>query len=56
MVQVIVKKWGNIPSVRLPLAVVEAVNLKINDTVDVTVKDGCIMIIPAQIPKITVQR
>lgn len=48
MTQVTVKKWGNSPSVRLPVAVMKAASLNIDDTVDITVEDGRIVITPTR--------
>jgi len=48
MTQVIVKKWGNSPSVRLPVAVMKAASLNVDDTVDIQVEDGRIIIARAQ--------
>ncbi len=55
MAQVIVKKWGNSPSVRLPVAVMEAASLKIDDTVDIVVEDGRIVIVPVRAKEISLQ-
>ena len=44
----VVKKWGNSPSVRLPVAVMKEAALSIDDTVDITVEDGRIVIVPAR--------
>ncbi|MBQ0600770.1 AbrB/MazE/SpoVT family DNA-binding domain-containing protein [Klebsiella oxytoca] len=48
MAQAIVKKWGNSPSVRLPVAVMKAASLNVDDTVDIEVEDGRIIIVPAR--------
>ncbi|MFI3310590.1 MULTISPECIES: AbrB/MazE/SpoVT family DNA-binding domain-containing protein [Ewingella] len=48
MPQVIVKKWGNSPSVRLPVAIMEAASLKVDDTVEIAVEDGKIIIVPVR--------
>ena len=42
--RVIVKKWGNSASVRIPAAIMEAANLRLNDTVDLREEDGRIVI------------
>ena len=44
--RVIVKKWGNSASVRIPAAVMEAVNLGLNEPVDVRAEGGLIVIEP----------
>ncbi|EAV5731188.1 AbrB/MazE/SpoVT family DNA-binding domain-containing protein [Cronobacter malonaticus] len=46
MVQVVIKKWGNSPSVRLPIAIMREVALNVDDTVDLVVQDGHIVIVP----------
>jgi antitoxin MazE len=46
--QVLVKKWGNSASVRIPVSVMEATRLKLNDPVDVRVEGGRIIIEPVR--------
>ncbi|WP_097472921.1 AbrB/MazE/SpoVT family DNA-binding domain-containing protein [Escherichia coli] len=48
MTQVIVKKWGNSPSVRLPAAIVRQASLSVNDVVELVVEDGRIVIVPVK--------
>lgn len=48
MAQVIVKKWGNSPSVRLPVAIMQAASLNVDDTVDIAVEAGRIIIVPVK--------
>ncbi|EQB8100110.1 AbrB/MazE/SpoVT family DNA-binding domain-containing protein [Enterobacter hormaechei] len=48
MTQVIVKKWGNSPSVRLPAAIVRQASLSVNDVVELVVEDGRIVIMPVK--------
>ncbi|HHH1368278.1 TPA: AbrB/MazE/SpoVT family DNA-binding domain-containing protein [Yersinia enterocolitica] len=55
MSQVIVKKWGNSPSVRLPVAIMEAASLKIDDTVEIAVEDGRIVIVPVRAKEVSLQ-
>jgi antitoxin MazE len=43
---VIVKKWGNSASIRIPTAIMKAVNLKLNEIVDIRQEDGHIVIEP----------
>ena len=45
---VIVKKWGNSASVRIPVAVMKAVNLSLDETVDVHEEGGRIVIEPVR--------
>jgi len=49
MTQAVVKKWGNSPSVRLPVAIMKAVSLSVDDTVDILVEEGRIIIVPARV-------
>lgn len=42
-----VKKWGNSPAVRLPVAVMEAAHLKLEQAVEVRAENGRIVIEPA---------
>ena len=44
--RVIVKKWGNSASVRIPSAVMQAAHLALDDAVDVREEGGCIVIQP----------
>ena len=46
--RVIVKKWGNSASVRIPAAVMEAAKLGLNDPVDVRAEGGLIVIEPVR--------
>jgi len=39
-----VKKWGNSTAVRIPAAVMEAADFRVEDTVDVRAEDGKIVI------------
>lgn len=48
MTQVIVKKWGNSPSVRLPVAIMERASLNVDDTVEIEVEEGRIIITPVK--------
>jgi antitoxin MazE len=42
-----IQKWGNSQGLRLSKAILEAVPLRINDKVNITVADGKIIIEPA---------
>ncbi|ENG8827657.1 AbrB/MazE/SpoVT family DNA-binding domain-containing protein [Salmonella enterica] len=48
MAQVTVKKWGNSPSVRLPVAIMQAASLSVDDTVEIAVENGRIVIVPVR--------
>lgn len=39
-----VKKWGNSTAVRIPSAVMEAAHFRVDDTVDVRVENGRVVI------------
>lgn len=47
--QVLVKKWGNSASVRIPVSVMEATRLKLDDPVDVREEGGRIIIEPIRV-------
>lgn len=44
--RVVVKKWGNSASVRIPAAVMQAANVLLDDVVDVREEGGVIVIEP----------
>ena len=46
--RVIVKKWGNSASVRIPAAIMDAANLHLDDAVDVREENGRIVIEPVR--------
>ncbi|MBF6842068.1 AbrB/MazE/SpoVT family DNA-binding domain-containing protein [Acinetobacter baumannii] len=46
--RVIIKKWGNSASVRIPAAVLEAASLRLDQSVDVREEDGRIVIEPVR--------
>lgn len=49
--RVIVKKWGNSASVRIPAAVMEAARISLDTTVDVREEGGRIVIEPVREPE-----
>jgi antitoxin MazE len=49
--RVIVKKWGNSASVRIPAAVMQAAKLSLDTAVDVREENGRIIIEPDQSPE-----
>jgi antitoxin MazE len=51
-----VKKWGNSASVRIPAAVMEAANLKLDSVVDVREEQGNIIIAPLLAPEFDLDR
>jgi len=48
--RVLVKKWGNSASVRIPASVMQAVRLQLDDAVDVREEGGRIVIEPLRAP------
>lgn len=46
--QALIKKWGNSASVRIPVAVLDATRLKLDDPVDVREEGGRIIIEPVR--------
>ena len=46
--RVIVRKWGNSASVRIPVAIMQAANLSLDETVDVREEGGRIVIEPVK--------
>jgi antitoxin MazE len=44
--QILVKKWGNSASVRIPAAVMQAAHLNLDDAVDIRAENGLIVIKP----------
>jgi antitoxin MazE len=49
---VTVKKWGNSASVRIPVAIMEAVKLRLDETVDVREEGGRIVVEPVRSAKV----
>lgn len=43
-----IKKWGNSHGVRLPLSILSEVEMDQNSTVNISIKDGCIVIEKAE--------
>ena len=54
--RVIVKKWGNSASVRIPVAVMQAANLNLDEMVDVREEAGRIVIEPVKIGEFDLAR
>jgi len=48
--RVLVKKWGNSASVRIPASVMQAVRLQLDDAVEVREEGGRIVIEPLRVP------
>lgn len=51
-----VKKWGNSASVRIPVSVMEAASLNLDQTVDVREEGGRIIIEPVHTPTYDLDR
>ena len=47
--QATVKKWGNQAGIRFPSAVMKAASLSVDDTLDIAVEDGRIVLIPVKV-------
>jgi len=47
-VKTMVKKWGNSASIRIPVAVMQAAHLEVDEVVDVREESGRIVIEPAR--------
>ena len=45
---VYLKKWGNSASVRIPSLILESLNLKLDDPLDIKEEDGRIIIAPVK--------
>jgi antitoxin MazE len=52
----IVKKWGNSAAVRIPAGIMQAVDLKLDDAVDVSEQGGEIVIKPVRTEKTNLAR
>jgi len=48
--QVKIKKWGNSLATRLPKSIVELSNFRLNQTVDIEVVEGHVVLSPTQKP------
>ncbi|MTW20084.1 AbrB/MazE/SpoVT family DNA-binding domain-containing protein [Allochromatium palmeri] len=44
--QILVKKWGNSASVRIPASIMQAAHLNLDDAVDIRAENGLIVIEP----------
>ncbi len=51
-----VGQWGNSLAVRIPKYIVEALNLKVNDSLEFTVEDGKLVLQPIQaLPELSLE-
>jgi antitoxin MazE len=46
--RVMVKKWGNSASIRIPAAVMQAAHLNVDQEVDIREEGGCVIIEPVR--------
>ena len=46
-----VQKWGNSQGLRLPRHVLEETNIAVGDDVEITVRDGTIIVTPVKPPR-----
>jgi antitoxin MazE len=53
--QVLVKKWGNSASVRIPSSVMDAAGLTLDQKVDIREEDGRIVIEPLRDTEVTLE-
>jgi len=49
--RVTVKKWGNSASIRIPVSIMEAARLHVDDAVDIREENGHVIIKPINEPK-----
>lgn len=49
--RVVVKKWGNSASVRIPSGIMQAARLQLDEAVDIREEDGRIVIEPIHTPE-----
>jgi antitoxin MazE len=42
-----VQKWGNSQGVRVPLRLLEETRIAVGDEVDITVREGCLVVAPS---------
>ena len=54
--RVVVKKWGNSASVRIPSGIMQAARLRLDEAVDIREEDGRIVIEPISTPEQTLAR
>ena len=48
MTHTVIKKWGNSPGIRFSSATMRAASLNVDDTVEITVEEGRIVIVPVK--------
>lgn len=49
--RVMVKKWGNSASVRIPASIMEAAHLELDQEVEMREEDGAIILVPVRFVK-----
>ncbi|MDK5270922.1 hypothetical protein P9955_27380, partial [Serratia nevei] len=55
MIQIIIEKCGDSPVFKIPEAIMEKVGFSIGDAIDIEVKNGCIIIVPAELVKYSLE-
>lgn len=53
---VIIKKWGNSASIRIPTTIMQATHLQLNQSVDIREENGCIIIKPIKQKKLSLKK
>ncbi|RJT32762.1 AbrB/MazE/SpoVT family DNA-binding domain-containing protein [Rahnella woolbedingensis] len=48
MTTVTLKKWGNSPSIRIPVSVMQAASLSVDDQLELSVEEGRLILIPVK--------
>lgn len=51
----VVRKWGNSAAIRLPSHILEMLNLKIDQTVELHEEDGKLVIVPSRPSEVTLE-
>ena len=55
MIQTIIEKCGDSPVFKIPEAIMEKAGFSIGDAIDIEVKNGCIIIGPAELVKYSLE-
>ncbi|KER01171.1 AbrB/MazE/SpoVT family DNA-binding domain-containing protein [Photorhabdus temperata] len=48
MTTVTLKKWGNSPSIRIPVSVMQAASLNVEDKLELSVEEGRLVLVPVK--------
>lgn len=49
MTTVTLKKWGNSPSIRIPVSVMQAAALSVEDQLELSVEEGRLILVPIKV-------